>query len=103
MHFRATNSYYEFDQLSILKVVILEVKKHMIEPTFIVRKILGKLVMQYRDQIFFRDIVAQIQKVEHSSVSEISKRTDKLTLFYEDINELSGNEVYRKFLSECIN
>lgn len=64
------------------------------------RKIPVKLVMQYRDQGFSRNMIAKTQKVGRSSVSEVFKRADKLKLTYEDIEELSDNEVYRKFFPE---
>lgn len=62
-----------------------------------VRKIPVKLVMQYRDQGFSRNMIAKTQKVGRSSVSEVFKRADELNLSYEDVKELSDNEVYRKF------
>lgn len=60
-------------------------------------KVLVKYVMQYRSQGFSRNIIALTQKVARSSVSEIFKRADVLVLTYEDIEEFSNNEVYRKF------
>src|SRR5699024_7458206 len=65
-----------------------------------VRKIPVKLVMQYRDQGFSRNMIAKTQKVGRSSVSEVFKRADELKLTYEDIKELPDNEVYRKFFPE---
>ncbi|MBZ6527255.1 hypothetical protein HYQ40_05640 [Aerococcaceae bacterium DSM 111021] len=62
-----------------------------------VRKIPVKLVMQCRDQGFSRNMIAKTQKVGRSSVSEVFKRADELNLSYEDVKELSDNEVYRKF------
>lgn len=56
--------------------------------------------MQYRDQGFSRNMIAKTQKVGRSSVSEVFKRADELKLTYEDIEELSDNEVYRKFFPE---
>ena len=64
------------------------------------RKIPVKLVMQYRDQGFYQNMIAKTQKVGRSSVSEVFKRADELKLTYEDIEELSDNEVYRKFFPE---
>ena len=64
------------------------------------RKIPVKLVMQYRDQGFSRNMIAKTQKVGRSSVSDVFQRADRFNLSYEDIKELSENEVYRKFFPE---
>ncbi len=64
------------------------------------RKIPVKLVMQYRDQGLSRNMIAKTQKTGRSSVSEVFKRADQLSISYEDIKELSDNEVYRKLFPE---
>ena len=46
------------------------------------------------------NMIAKTQKVGRSSVSEVFKWADELKLTYEDIEELSDNEVYRKFFPE---
>lgn len=56
--------------------------------------------MQYRDQGFSRNVIAKTQKVGRSSVSEVFRRTDHFNLSYEDLKELTENEVYRKFFPE---
>lgn len=64
------------------------------------RKIPVKLVMQYRDQRFSRNMIAKTQKVGRSSVSDVFQKADRFNLSCEDIKELSKNEVCRKFFPE---
>ena len=49
--------------------------------------------MQYRDQGFSQNMITKTQKVGRSSVSEVFKRADELKLTYEDIEELSDNDL----------
>ncbi|SFK44053.1 hypothetical protein SAMN04488569_105217, partial [Marinilactibacillus piezotolerans] len=44
------------------------------------RKIPVKLVMQYRDQGFSRNMIAKTQKVGRSSVSDVFQRADRFNL-----------------------
>ena len=52
------------------------------------RKIPVKLVMQYQDQGFSRNMIAKTQKVGRSSVSEVFKRADELKLTAERLSGL---------------
>lgn len=72
----------------------------MKEAIFMARKIPVKLVMQYRDLGFSRNMIAKTQKVGRSSVSDVFRRANQFNLSYEDIKDLSENEVYRKFYPE---
>lgn len=60
------------------------------------RKIPVKLVMQYRDQGFSRNVIAKTQKVGRSSVSEVFRRGDHFNLSYEDLKELTESQLQKR-------
>ncbi len=59
------------------------------------KKIPVKLVLQYRDQGFSRNAIAQTQKVGRSSVSDVFRRADALNLTYAAVEARTDQEVYR--------
>ena len=65
------------------------------------RKILAKLILEYRAMGLSRNLIAKAQKVGRSSVSDVFKRADDLGISYTD-SVFKCNQSYLRWFHCCL-
>ena len=64
-------------------------------------KIRVKLILELRDAHMSRNSIAATRNMSRNSVSEVLHLADEMQIRYEDIKDLSEDEVYQMFFPDC--